>query len=70
MQLLHEDGWIERSTLYAFRSFDELSHGEDYMDADEDKRYKIDVWARLFKADSREKVKMPTERKPEMEKDK
>ena len=122
MQVLKKDNWIERSMLYAFRSFDSLSHGEDYMDAEgviqisftdftlfrdapefystfklinekdinqiysekirisninltridlateEDRKYKIDRWAKLFKAESWEEVKMLAEKKPEMEK--
>ena len=34
MQVVRQEGWIERSLLYACRSFDALSHGEDYMDAE------------------------------------
>ena len=33
MQLTNIDGWIERSLLYECRSFDSLSHGDDYIDA-------------------------------------
>ena len=122
MQVLHEDNWIDRSMLYAFRSFDSLSHGEDYMDAEgviqisftdftlfkdapefystfklineknpgqvysekirisnvnltridlateENKEYRVDYWAKLFKAKSWEEVKMLAENRPEMEK--
>ena len=122
MQVLHEMNWIERSMLYAFRSFDSLSHGEDYMDAEgviqisftdftlfedapefystfklinvknhsqvysekirisnvnlrridlateEDKLYRIDQWAKLFKAESWEEIKMLTEKTPDFEK--
>ena len=122
MQVVRQEGWIERSLLYACRSFDALSHGEDYMDAegiiqisftdftlfeeapefystfkvinqknpelvytekfkisnvnlkridlatDEDKEYRIDAWARMFKAKSWEDLKMEATKNPEIDK--
>ena len=122
IQVLHEVNWVERSMLYAFRRFDSLSHGEDYMDAegviqisftdftlfedvpefystfklineknhsqvysekirisnvnlkridlatDEDRFYRIDRWAKMFKAESWEEIKMLAEKQPEIKK--
>lgn len=121
MQVLKKPGWTDRSMLYACRTFDSLSRGEDYIKTgsmiqisltdftlfpespaflssykvmrqkpphqvytdkfeilnlnltkidlaeDEDKEYKADQWAKLFKAKTWEDVKMIAEENKEME---
>ncbi|MBQ6025029.1 MAG: Rpn family recombination-promoting nuclease/putative transposase [Lachnospiraceae bacterium] len=32
MQLLHHKGWVERSLLYMCRAFDNINHGDSYLD--------------------------------------
>ncbi len=33
MQMLHHEGWTERSLMYLCRAFDNLNHGDSYADA-------------------------------------
>jgi len=87
MQVKRQSYWTERSLSYLCRTFDRLTEGENYDEAnaaihiysskfilnvldltqidiatDEDKAYRIDYWARLFKAQTWEDIKMVAEK--------
>ncbi len=121
MQVANEGDWTTRSLLYACRAFDQLSHGQDYVEAgqviqisftdfalfeteqqlcstfgfvnlknisqvysdkmlimnvnlraiasatEEDERFGIDDWAKVFKAETWEDIRMLAEKNKEIE---
>ena len=60
MQVIREEGWEERSLLYMCRMFILSNVNLKRLDlaTEEDRKYGLDKWCRLFKATTWEEVKM------------